>query len=407
MSESSTRLLKDLVREVKPGFACGEVDANGIFQIRMNNVTKSGDIDLSKQRRVPRNHPGVGKNKLLPGDVLFNATNSPDLVGKTLFWSGIDEEVVYSNHFQRIRTDEEKLDSKYLSRWLACQFESGIFRTLCKQWVNQATVSKESLLALRVPLPPLLYQKRIAAVLDQVDILRAKRREAIALLDDLTQSVFLDMFGDPSINSCGFEVRELETLVAEGDRINYGVVQPGRHVEDGIPLIRSGDLGRFGVDRSSLMRISPDVESSYSRSRIKGNEILVGCVGAIGEVSIVGPDDVGSNVARAVARVPVAGDVDREYLAAYLRMDFAQYYFTRELRTVAQPTLNIKQIKSAPVVFPPSHLRSKFAERSRSVTQQRAVHVAHLAALDELFTSLQHRAFSGALWDHEALDEAA
>ncbi|MFI0543003.1 restriction endonuclease subunit S [Streptomyces sp. WSLK1-3] len=255
--------------------------------------------------------------------------------------------------------------------------------------------------------PPLAEQKRIAAVLDQADALRAKRREAIALLDDLTQSIFLEMFGDPSVNSRGFEVRELETLVAEGDRINYGVVQPGRHIEGGIPLIRSGDLGRLGVDRSSLMRIAPDIESSYSRSRIAGNEILIGCVGAIGEVAIVSADDVGSNVARAVARVPVAGDVDREYLAAYLRMDFAQHYFTRELRTVAQPTLNIKQIKSAPVVFPPSRLRTKFAERVRSVTQQRAVHVTHLAALDELFTSLQHRAFSGALWDHGALDEAA
>ncbi|MFF5366013.1 restriction endonuclease subunit S [Streptomyces sp. NPDC013187] len=255
--------------------------------------------------------------------------------------------------------------------------------------------------------PPLAEQQRIAAVLDQVDALRSKRREAIALLDDLVQSIFLDMFGDPSVNSQGFEVRELETVIAEGDRINYGVVQPGRHVEDGIPLIRSGDLGRLGVDRSSLMRISPDIESCYSRSRITGNEILIGCVGAIGEVAIVSADDVGSNVARAVARVPVASDVDREYLAAYLRMDFAQQYFTRELRTVAQPTLNIKQIKSAPVVFPPSSMRSKFAERVRSVTQQRAAHVTHSATLDELFTSLQHRAFSGALWDHEATGEAA
>ncbi|MGW3332971.1 restriction endonuclease subunit S [Streptomyces rubiginosohelvolus] len=268
-------------------------------------------------------------------------------------------------------------------------------------------LNKKKLAEFVVPLPSPAEQRRIAAVLDQAEILRVRRREAIALLDDLIQSIFLDMFGDPSANIRSFEVRELEDLVVEGDRINYGVVQPGRHVDGGVPLIRSGDLGRFGVDRSSLMQISPNVESSYSRSRIKGNEVLIGCVGAIGEVSIVGPDDVGSNVARAVARVPVAGDVDREYLAAYLRMDFVQHYFTRELRTVAQPTLNIKQIKSTPVVFPPSHLRSEFAERARSVTRQRSVHVAHLATLDELFASLQHRAFSGVLWDHEAPGEAA
>ncbi|MFF9732481.1 restriction endonuclease subunit S [Streptomyces albidoflavus] len=290
-------------------------------------------------------------------------------------------------------------------KWL-----SHLLPTLGLTELNRAAaipgLNREDAYAKSVLLPSLPEQKRIAAVLDAVDALRAKRREAIALLDDFAQSIFLDMFGDPSVNSSGFEVRELEGLVADGDRINYGVVQPGRHVEGGIPLIRSGDLGRFGVDRSSLMRISPEIESSYVRSRLKGNEILIGCVGAIGAVAVVSNDDVGSNVARAVARVPIAGDADREYVAAYLRMDFAQRYFIRELRTVAQPTLNIKQIKSAPVLFPPSSLRSEFAERVRCVTRQRVTHAAHLATLDELFTSLQHRAFSGTLWDHEATGEA-
>lgn len=288
--------------------------------------------------------------------------------------------------------------SGYLYHWLR------VNRPFLESLGTGATfkeVSKRIVEAIEIPLPPITEQQRIAAALDQVDTLRAKRREAIALLDDLAQSIFLDMFGDPSVNAAGFTVCELESLVADGDRINYGVVQPGQHVEDGIPLIRSGDLGRLGVDRSSLMRISSEIESSYSRSRIKGIEILIGCVGAIGQVSVVNSKDIGSNVARAVARVPIADDFDREYVAAYLRMNFAQQYFTKELRTVAQPTLNIKQIKSAPVVLPPSESRRTFTERARMVTRQREAHVAHLAALDELFASLQQRAFAGTLWDHD------
>src|SRR5690606_19826453 len=61
-------------------------------------------------------------------------------------------------------------------------------------------ISKKSVAKIEIPLPPLDEQRRIAAVLDKVDALRTKRREAIALLDDLTQSVFLDMFGDPVLN---------------------------------------------------------------------------------------------------------------------------------------------------------------------------------------------------------------
>ncbi|MFD6037276.1 restriction endonuclease subunit S [Streptomyces griseoincarnatus] len=394
--------LGSLVQEVKPGFACGEEDPNGIFQIRMNNVTKSGSLDLGKRRRVPASHPGAKKARLRTGDVLFNATNSPELVGKTLHFNGLDEEVVYSNHFQRIRVSEDRLDPKYLSLWLAHQYSRGVFRGLCKQWVNQATVSKENLLALRVPLPSLAEQKRIAAALEQVDAMRVKRRQAIALLEDLIHSIFLDMFGDPFNNPNGFPLHTLDTLVTPGDRINYGVVQPGTHNDDGVTLIRAGDLHPDGIDRSSLMKISPDIEASYSRSRIKGNEILVGCVGAIGAVAVVDIDDIGSNVARAVARVPITSDVDREFLAAYLRMDFVQQYFKRELRTVAQPTLNIKQLKEAPVVLPPKNLRAEFVDRARAAAQQRQTHRAHLVSLNELFTSLQQRAFSGTLWDHEA-----
>lgn len=304
--------------------------------------------------------------------------------------------------------DPDSVSRDFLERFLRSpQALSYYAAKLQGSTARRRSLPRDVFLALPVPLPPLGEQERIAAVLDHVDALRAKRREAISLLDDLDQSIFLDMFGDPSVNSRDFDAYELEALIAEGDRINYGVVQPGQHVEGGVPLIRSGDLGRLGVDRSSLMLISPDIESSYSRSRIKGNEILIGCVGAIGEVATVSAEDVGSNVARAVARVPIADDVDREYVAAYLRMDFVQRYFRRELRTVAQPTLNVRQIKSAPVVFPPSHLRSKFADRVRSVTRQRAVHITHLATLDELFTSLQHRAFSDTLWDHVATGDAA
>ncbi|WP_107063350.1 restriction endonuclease subunit S [Streptomyces sp. NRRL F-5193] len=250
--------------------------------------------------------------------------------------------------------------------------------------------------------PSLTEQKRIAAILDQVDALRAKRREVVGLLEDLTQAIYLDMFGDPFRNPRGFPVCDLESLVVSGDRINYGVVQPGSHVDGGVPLIRSGDLRPGGVGRESLMRISPDIEAGYSRSRIRGNEILVGCVGAIGAVAVVDVQDIGSNVARAVARVPIASDVDRQYLAAYLRMEFVQRYFERELRTVAQPTLNIKQLKEAPVVLPPSDLRAKFVERTGAVVRQGGTYLTHLAALDELFASLQQRAFSGRLWECEA-----
>ena len=79
--------------------------------------------------------------------------------------------------------------------------------------INNGGNPKEHLspnLELQIPLPPLAEQKRIAGILDAADALRAKRREALAQLDTLLQSTFLDMFGDPVTNPMGWEVRELK-----------------------------------------------------------------------------------------------------------------------------------------------------------------------------------------------------
>ncbi|GHJ45277.1 hypothetical protein Cs7R123_26190 [Catellatospora sp. TT07R-123] len=262
---------------------------------------------------------------------------------------------------------------------------------------NLPRLSPTELAKFPLPLPPLPEQRRIAEVLDQVDALRTKRREAFAHIDDLTQSIFLSMFGDPRTNPRTWTSCELSALVAPSDRINYGVVQPGDQDDAGVPIVRVGDLMGGRVNRSSLKRISHSVESQYSRSRLRGNEILISCVGSIGNVAVVGPEDIGSNIARAIARVPVENETTRKYVAAYLRTSAVQDYFTSELRTVSQPTLNIKQIAETRVLLPPIELQGEFASRVTAVSLLKARQQGHLDDLDALFASLQDRAFRGLL----------
>ena len=105
----------------------------------------------------------------------------------------------------------------------------------------------------------------------------------------------------------------------------------------------------------------------------------------------------GFNIARAVSRIPVSEQVNRVFLASYLRTDFVQRYFTSELRTVSQPTLNIKQICETRVIQPPLDLQQTFATRIASIEALKATHRRALAALDALFAALQQRAFAGQL----------
>ena len=255
-----------------------------------------------------------------------------------------------------------------------------------------ATLNKATLREVAIPLPPLPEQRRIAAILDHADALRAKRRQVLAHFDGLTQSIFHDMFSADRYPS-----RPLEQVADPDDRINYGVVQPGDETPDGVPLIRVSDMVRGRIDRTNLKRISPTIEASYQRSRIRGNEILVSSVGSIGAVSVVGPADVGSNIARAITRVPVSDEVLRTYVAAYLRTPTPQHYFIAELRTVAQPTLNVGQLAATLIPLPPVTLQAEFRRRLQRVEELIHTVRTYILADDELFASLQSRAFDGRL----------
>lgn len=147
----------------------------------------------------------------------------------------------------------------------------------------------------------------------------------------------------------------------------------------------------------SLKRIASTIEASYKRSRLRGDEILVSCVGSIGVVALADQSLKGFNIARAVARIPLAENTCRVFMAAYLKSDFVQRYFTNELRTVSQPTLNIKQISETTVILPPRDLQREFAHCIAAVEKLKAAHRASMGEMDTLFASLQFRAFRGEL----------
>jgi type I restriction enzyme S subunit len=164
----------------------------------MNNVTTDGALDWSKLRRVPE-PKNVAELIVEPNDILLNATNSPDLVGKNAVFKDFPEPVTFSNHFIRLRLDDRVADSRLISRWLTDQWQRGKFKSMCRQWVNQASLNKGQFLNLLIPLPPLSEQRRIAAILDQADDLRRKRREAMERVSAFVEASLRESFGDPTL----------------------------------------------------------------------------------------------------------------------------------------------------------------------------------------------------------------
>ena len=110
-----------------------------------------------------------------------------------------------------LRPKTEKLESSYLYRWFSSDVVQRKLRSFANQTTNISNLDHKRTLELQIPLPPLAEQKRIAGILDAADALRAKRREALAQLDTLIQSTFLDMFGDPVTNPMGLRRETLKS----------------------------------------------------------------------------------------------------------------------------------------------------------------------------------------------------
>ncbi|MEW6142843.1 MAG: restriction endonuclease subunit S [Chloroflexota bacterium] len=158
------RRLGEIIEDIQPGFACGKrAGDDGVIQLRMNNISSSGQLDLSYTLRVPAAPEQIKQYQLLPGDIVFNNTNSVELVGKTALFRDAKGVFVYSNHLTRLRSKLEVLDPVYLTFWLQLQWHQRLFERICNRWIGQAAVKREKLLALELPLPALPEQKRIAA----------------------------------------------------------------------------------------------------------------------------------------------------------------------------------------------------------------------------------------------------
>jgi type I restriction enzyme S subunit len=149
---------------MQSGFASGKRDENGILQLRMNNIGSNGRVILDTYLKVPI--PENINNYLLEyGDVLFNNTNSVDLIGKTAIFKNECDHCTFSNHITRLKTDVNKALPEWLFYCLIQKWRQGYFRTICQRHVGQAGITSEDLKGILIPKPSIIEQKKMVYML--------------------------------------------------------------------------------------------------------------------------------------------------------------------------------------------------------------------------------------------------
>jgi len=253
-------------------------------------------------------------------------------------------------------------------------------------------------------LPPLAEQRRIAEVLDRAEVLRAKRRAVLAQLDSLTQSIFLDLFGDPATNPKGWRS---DKLAACCDLMNGFAFRSSDYVElSGTLNCRMSNIrpnGEFDIDYNP--KYLPDhFAQEYKNYALRDGDVIIAMTDMATEPKILGVPTVVMTKGKTLLLNQRVGKLVIEdhdsLLFSYLKQLLAQpyvKYYQRFAGGGVQINLGKGDLLSVNVVIPPSALQHEFARRVGAVEKLKTAQRASLAELDALFASLQHRAFRGEL----------
>ena len=388
------RRFKDLFEFIRNGLTVTQSDSGGAPISRIETIS-AGVID---PQRVGFANLDPIENKgwlLQDGDILFSHINSVTHIGKCAVYEGYPQHLIHGMNLLCLRPDKTQTTSAFVKYLIRSDEFRNSLRRYVKKAVNQASVSIASLSDIEVQVPPLEEQRRIAAILDQADALRDKRRQALALVEQLTQSVFLEMFGDPVTNPKFAS----EPLLELCDAKSGGTPSRGEdsYWDGSVPWFSPKDLksdvvadseehlSTTGLRGAKLKLFPPGTVVIVVRGMILAHTFPVCQLGQAGtinqDVKALTPDERALPIFVAAALRASAGLV--------LSLVSTAGHGTKKL-----DAFGLSQIK---IPLPPLELQQEFARRVEAIEKLKAAHQQSLKEMDALFASLQHRAFRGEL----------
>lgn len=299
-----------------------------------------------------------------------------------------------STGFCVLRARHGVLDSDYLFHWVKSP-------TFVSDMVRKATgasypaVSDRIVFESRLPLPPLEEQRRIAEILDRAEALRVKRRAALAQLDTLTQSIFLDLFGDPASNPKGWsrvEVGDVVFSASDGPHVSP------EYSEEGIPFLSTRNVRAGEIIWEDLKFISPqDAEVHWRKCRPEVGDVLYTKGGTTGLAVAVTTTEPFALWVHVALLKPDASKVHPVWLESMLNTKFCYRQSQDLTHGIANRDLGLTRMVRIKMFLPPLQLQETFVHCVAAVKEVKARQQAAVRELDTFFLSLQHRAFRGEL----------
>ncbi len=325
-------------------------------------------------------------NRVPAGTVLLVTRTS---IGKVAM-AGVP--LCFSQDITALMPDPQKLDAGYLVQFL--RTKTPAFERLARGATIKG-ITREVIADIPVPLPILPEQRRIAEILDRAEALRAKRRAALAQIDTLTQSIFLRLFGDPTMNPQRWPMLPFgEVCESRLGKMLDQKQQTGKHSR---PYLRNANVQWFHFDLTTIFEMDFDA-SAREEFRLKNGDLLICEGGEPGRAAIWRGQVAECYYQKALHRArPNRTLANPEYLAWLLFFLSNMGGLGDHVTSATIAHLTGERLKAMRIPLPPLPLQREFARMVAAVEKLKAAHRASLSEMDALFGSLQHRAFRGEL----------
>ncbi|MDC1203650.1 restriction endonuclease subunit S [Crocinitomicaceae bacterium] len=312
--------------------------------------------------------------------------------------SKIYDEKVWVNNHAHVLTAKDNLILEYLMYYLNYADLS-----LHINGATRGKLTKSSLNSIKIPLPPLPQQKKIGAILDAADAYRKKTKALIEKYEELTQSLFIDMFGDPVANPMGWEkvpfgnfITVLTDYHSNGSYESLRKVVTLKSEPDYALMVRTTDLENNNFT-NGVNYIDEVAYNHLDKSKVFGGEIIINKIGSAGKVyrmpKLNRPVSLGMNA----FLLRFNELIDDMFLYFQLVSPHGEREIKKRVKGAVTKTIRKDAVREVPLISPPLELQNQFAGSVQAIEVQKAQAQASLAQAEDLFNSLLQKAFKGGL----------
>ena len=366
-----------------PKSGCPEYWDGDINWVTPAELNDESDIIYESQRKITKQAVvDSGLKPFPPGTVLLSS-RAP--IGKVAI-AGIE---MYCNQGFKNLVCSDVIFNRYLYHFLKSKTD---YLNSLGRGATFKEISKSIVEEIEIPLPPLKEQRRIAALLDKVIDLIAKRRAQMDKLDLLVKARFVEMFGDTILNPYGWE-KDILGAVCD---VRDGTHESPQYYDAGFPLVTSKNVTGGAIDLTDCPLIcETDYKKINERSKVNMGDIIMPMIGTVGKPVIVTiePNFAIKNVS--LIKFRPNSKVLNIYILALLQSDYFDTAVLSKIRGGTQKFISLGDIRKLEILVPPIKLQNEFADFVESIQKSKLTIHYSIDKLETLKKALIQQYFRG------------